>query len=258
MIIDANAWLGQWPFRQLRHNDVDGLLRLMDANGIDKAVVSSIHGIFYKNCQRANEELAEAVSGCHDRLLSFATLNPHYPGWERNLQLCRNDLGMRGLRVFPAYHQYDLTDGPSLEMIAAASELGWPVTITQRVVDVRQRHPMDTERLIGVAEFEAVVAACPQTSFIILNALGLEGSAMFAGNREGGRQVMTDISRMTAVMGNSMGVMVEKYGAGSLVFGTGFPFNYPRPALLKMDVLQADAATKEAIYHGNLERLLRL
>ena len=131
--------------------------------------------------------------------------------------------------------------------MSAATELGWPVTITQRVVDVRQRHPMDTERLIGAAEFEAVAAACPQTSFIILNALGLEGSAMFAGNQDGGRQVMTDISRMTAVMGNNMGAMIEKYGAGSLVFGTGIPFNYPRPALLKMDVLQADAATKEAI-----------
>ncbi len=258
MIIDGNAWLGQWPFRQLRHNDVGGLLRLMDANGIDKAVVSSIHGIFYKNCQRANEELAEEVAGYRDRLIPFATLNPLYPGWQRNVQLCRNELGMRGLRIFPAYHQYDLTDGPSLELIRVATEIGWPVTVTQRVVDVRQRHPMDTERLISAAEFEAVAAACPDTSFIILNALGLESSAMFGCNRDGGRQVMTDISRMTAVMGNNMGVMIERYGPGSLVFGTGIPFNYPRPALLKMEVLQADAAAKQAIYHGNLERLLGL
>lgn len=256
MIIDANSWLGHWPFRQLRYNDVDGLLRLMDANGIDKAVVSSIHGIFYKNVQRANEELAEAVEGHNDRLIPFATLNPLYPGWQRNLQLCRNDFGMRGLRIFPAYHQYDLTDGPSLELIGAATELGWPVSVTQRVVDVRQRHPMDSERLIGVGEMEAVAAACPDTSFIILNALGLESSPIFAGNRQDKRRVVTDISRMTAVMGNNMGALIENHGAGSLVFGTGMPFNYPRPALLKMDVLQADADAKEAILHGNMERML--
>ena len=56
-------------FRQLCHNDVDGLLRLMDANGIDKAAVSSTTAS--SRTPRANEELAEAVSGCHDRLLSL-------------------------------------------------------------------------------------------------------------------------------------------------------------------------------------------
>ncbi len=258
MIIDANAWLGHWPFRQLRYNDVDGLLHLMDANGIDKAVVSSIHGIFYKNCQRANEELAAEVAGCNDRLIPFATLNPLYPGWQSNLQMCRNDFGMWGLRIFPAYHQYNLTDGPSLELINAATELGWPVTVTQRVVDVRQRHPMDTERLISNAEFEAVAAACPNTSFIFLNALGLESSPMFAGNKQGERQIVTDISRMTAVMGNNMGTMIGNFGPGSLVFGTGMPFNYPRPALLKLGILHADNDSREAIQHANLERLLGL
>jgi hypothetical protein len=37
MLIDVNAYLGHFAFRQLRHNDPDGLLRLMDAKGIDKA-----------------------------------------------------------------------------------------------------------------------------------------------------------------------------------------------------------------------------
>jgi len=256
MIIDANAWLGHWPFRQLHYNDARGLLCLMDSSGIDKAVVSSIHGIFYKNCQRANEELAEQVRGHRDRLIPFATLNPGYPGWQRNLRLCRDELGMAGMRLFPAYHQYDLTDSSSLEMIAAATEMGLPIALPMRVVDVRQRHWMDRERNLTVSEMEAVVSACPKTSFIMLNALGLESSPMFAGNRDGGRQVMTDISRMTAVMGNNIGALIDNYGAGSVVFGTGIPFNYARPALLKLEVLRAEPEVKEAIAHGNLERLL--
>ncbi len=258
MIIDANAWLGHWPFRQLRHNDVPGLLGLMDANAIDMAVVSSIHGIFYKNCQRANEELAEAVKGHRDRLIPFAVLNPNYPGWQRNLRLCREHLDFRGLRLFPAYHDYTLTDASSLEMIGAATEMGMPVSLPMRVVDVRQRHWMDTERNLTVPEIEAVVKACPDTSFIILNALGLESSSVFAGNREGGRQVVTDLSRMTAVMGNNIGAVIDAYGAESIVFGTGIPFKYPRPALLKVEVLQADEAQKEKILSGNLRRILSL
>ena len=71
MIIDVNAYLGHWPFRQLRHNTVKGLLNLMDRNGIDKAMVSSINAIFYKNCHAGNEELAIEKIGrasCRERV----------------------------------------------------------------------------------------------------------------------------------------------------------------------------------------------
>ena len=34
MIVDTNAYLGPYAFRQLRHNTAAGLLRLMDEKGI--------------------------------------------------------------------------------------------------------------------------------------------------------------------------------------------------------------------------------
>ena len=37
MIIDTNAYLGFFAFRQIRHNTAPELLRLMDAKGIDRA-----------------------------------------------------------------------------------------------------------------------------------------------------------------------------------------------------------------------------
>ena len=46
MIIDVNASLGHYPFRRLRHNTADTLVALMDRNGIDRAVVSSLHAVF--------------------------------------------------------------------------------------------------------------------------------------------------------------------------------------------------------------------
>ena len=104
MIIDVNAYLGHWPFRQLRHNTASGLLKLMDKNGIDKAIVSSINAIFYKNCHSGNEELAAETKAHRDRLIPFATLNPEYPGWEDDLKHCHEDFGMTGLRLLPHYH----------------------------------------------------------------------------------------------------------------------------------------------------------
>ena len=37
-MIDANAYIGEWPFRRLNHAAPDALLRKMDALGIEKAV----------------------------------------------------------------------------------------------------------------------------------------------------------------------------------------------------------------------------
>lgn len=82
MLIDVNTYIGHWPFRQLRHNTAEAMVKRMDQHGIDQAVVASIHGIFYKNVHPANEELAKAVRRYRDRLIPFATLNPAYPGWE--------------------------------------------------------------------------------------------------------------------------------------------------------------------------------
>ena len=258
MIIDANAWLGHWPFRQLRYNDVPGLLRLMDANGIDMAVVSSIHGIFYKNCHRANEELAAQVDGHRDRLVLFATLNPNYPGWQRNLRLCREDLGMQGLRLFPTYHDYSLADASALELIEAAAELRMPVALPVRMVDIRQRHWMDTERTLTLPDLEVVVRRCLKATFIILNGLGFEWCSFLGEAHPTGRRIVVDLSRMTAVLQNSLGDTIARFGADAVVFGTGMPFNYPRPALLKLDLLEASDEDKERIRHGNMAQILGL
>ncbi|MCA9133557.1 MAG: hypothetical protein KDA45_10400 [Planctomycetales bacterium] len=46
MIIDVNAFLGHYPFRSLRGNTAESMLQTMDGNGIDYALVSSLHAVF--------------------------------------------------------------------------------------------------------------------------------------------------------------------------------------------------------------------
>lgn len=127
MLIDVNTYIGHWPFRQLRHHTATGLLKRMDQHGIDQAVVGSIHGIFYKNAHPANEELAKAVRRHRDRLIPFATLNPVYPGWEDDLRRSAEDLELGGIRLYPQYHGYRLTDQAGLELVDAVTALGWTV-----------------------------------------------------------------------------------------------------------------------------------
>ena len=50
--------------------------------------------------------------------------------------------------------------------------------------------------------------------------------------------------------------VVERFGAGRLVFGTGMPISDPAGAATKLRYAEVDDETKEMIAHGNLEGLL--
>ena len=53
--IDLNAWLGSWPFRGLRDNTPDTLIRRLDRAGIGTGCVSRIEAILHRSVQPANE-----------------------------------------------------------------------------------------------------------------------------------------------------------------------------------------------------------
>jgi len=135
MIIDTNAYLGFYAFRQLRHNTPSELLRLMDEKRIDLAMVSSASAITYRNAQSANEELAAAVASHRDRLIPFAVINPAYAGWKDDLRICHEQFGMKGLRLYPKWHNYSLSSGPGRDLIREATARGMVISIPIRVED---------------------------------------------------------------------------------------------------------------------------
>jgi hypothetical protein len=51
-------------------------------------------------------------------------------------------------------------------------------------------------------------------------------------------------------------VLIENLGPERVVFGSGMPFKYPDPALLKLEVLDAPEDVKQLIRSGNASRLL--
>ena len=90
MLIDINANIGHWPFRQTVNNTCETLLDRMDQYGTDISVVSNLNGIFYKDTQASNEELYKEINAdqrFHDRFLPFAIINPIYGGWKRDLEI---------------------------------------------------------------------------------------------------------------------------------------------------------------------------
>ena len=257
MIIDTNAYLGYFAFRQLRHNTADELLRLMDEKGIDKAIVSSASAITYRNTQPANEELAAVVKTHRDRLIPFAVVNPFYAGWRDDLKICCEQFGIRGLRLYPKWHNYALSDQCCLDLIHEATERSLILSIPIRVEDYRQRSWLVDVPDIPLGEIVELVRACPEARFALLNGIGYTRTPL--GKKDNGlpANYWIEISRLSATLANELGTLVSQLGAERVVFGSGMPFKYPDPALVKLEVLDASAETKDKIRGGNAIKLLK-
>ena len=104
----------------------DGILRTMDEAGIDFSVV--FPGGLPPDPRSINAELLTALKG-EDRLLPGCLINPTLgPLAVDELRRCV-DAGARSMKLMAAAHGYRL-DGPAPDAVmAAAAELGLPVTI---------------------------------------------------------------------------------------------------------------------------------
>ena len=251
-LLDINTWVGAWPFRQLRDGSVSGLLKRMDKHGIERAVVGSLTGVLYRNVQPANDELAKQTRRHTDRLVPFALMNPLDPSWDDDLKRCQ-DLGFKGLRLVPQYHEYKLTDPAALDLIDEGADLGWCVQVPQRIEDRRTRHPWDVARDIAPAEFVEAIKSRPKVGWMLLNALGLNGSQFPAKAR-----YVVDISRMTSVLQRNMQSFLDDAGPDRLAFGTGMNWSMPEPTLLKLELLDRPKKVKDGIAWRNAAKLLKL
>lgn len=258
MIIDVNAYLGHFAFRRLRHNTADSLVALMDAKKIDQAVVSSAAAITYRNAQAGNEEVMEQVKGQRDRLIPFAVINPFYAGWQDDLKICGEEFGMKGLRLYPKWHNYSLSSPCCKELINAATERGMVISIPIRVEDSRERSWLLNIPDIPLDEIVELVKAHPKARFLLLNGADYVRSPLGRKNNGLPANYAIEISRLSAVLANEIGQLIANLGPERLLFGTGMPFNYPDPALVKLEVLDVSEPDKEKICSQNATYWLRL
>ncbi|MBI4893324.1 MAG: amidohydrolase family protein [Acidobacteria bacterium] len=257
-MIDINAYLGHFAFRQLRHNTAEALLRLMDSRRIDRAVVSSAAAITYRNAQSANEELAAEIKSHRDRLIPFAVLNPAYAGWRHDLRVCSEEFGMRGLRIYPHWHAYKVDDAVCLELVREAAARKMPVSIPFRVEDRRQQSWLVDIPDMTQQEAIRIARAVPEAQFIFGNGSGFTGSELGRKNNGLPANYSIEISLLSSLAGNEVGQIIENLGAERVLFGTGMPFHYADGALVSLQALDAPAATKSKIAEGNARRLLGL
>lgn len=274
MIVETNAYIGHWPVRQLKYNTASGLLELMDRKKIDKAIVSSTHSIFYRNSHQGNLELVEEIKGLEDRFIPFATLNPNYPGWKSDLKQCVEELGMKGLRLHPYYHDYPMGDGKCRELINEATKYGLPISVSIAMEDQRQRH-----WLIKLPQVDApdgantqiinAIKSSPEATFILLT-MGYSGfrgydyqrilqetepKACPEQSRRKGKLFFA-ITNLRLTPDEEGAKQMREIGIKRVVFASQIPFKYPEVSFLRVESLPLSSEEKEKIYSRNIMELL--
>jgi predicted TIM-barrel fold metal-dependent hydrolase len=104
----------------------EDLLRSMDINGIDKAVVQNIGWVTHEMCERTNDYILETAQRYPSRLVGFCAIQPLAGDKAvRELQRCRKS-GARGIgELRPDIQAFNLCDPTLMGLVATtAVELG--------------------------------------------------------------------------------------------------------------------------------------
>jgi len=87
-----------------------------------------------------------------ERFIPFAVINPIYAGWRDDLEVCVKKMGMKGVRLYPKYHDYEITDPSLVELVKRVRDHGLPVAFKIRMIDSRIRSWMDIPFVVGHTE----------------------------------------------------------------------------------------------------------
>lgn len=261
MLIDINAHIGHWPFKKVKNNTCPTLLERMQEFDVDISVISNLNGVFYKDTQAANEELFDEIRSNKkfaNRFIPFAVLNPIYAGWQNDIETCHKKMGMKGICLYPLYHDYEITDPACIELVKNARDRGMIITFTHRIVDSRQRSWMDISKEWTMKDIMPIFHEVPDAKYFIVNA----ANGVTVDETE--RELLQKTNLLIDTSGRSLsnlGEMIRLYGKEKFAFGTHSPILDYLGGQLRIESLRKDEAddqTKELIRSGNAKRMLSI
>jgi len=115
VIIDFHAHNGSMDNYGMRER-ADEMLRAMDAAGVD---ICCVNNIFHSRASKGNDCTAAFVRKHPDRFIGILFVTPHYPE-EMEAEMVRavDDLGLRGMKIYPPYFTRTVAD-PAWEPVFA-------------------------------------------------------------------------------------------------------------------------------------------
>ena len=160
---------------------------------------------------------------------------------------------MRGLRLYPGYHGYDLSGDAAADLLAAASEQRLVVSVGCSFEDPRQRHPLDTAPDVAEHQLGPVASRFPMLRLLITNT-SLPVAEMVVHHAPYNGNVCFDTSSFSGPLSEAATSALRLVGPQRLLLGTHAPFKYPEVGLLRVQTMDTDDATRRAILGENALR----
>ena len=227
---DINTAVGHWPFQQLEYESPELLAGHLEKYHIAGALVVNTHGLFYRNVQNANIELAKWIAdkpfftGC-------ASINPAYPQWEKDLKRCVDEFGFRAVRMTPLYHGYGVDSQETDALLGVAGKLGIPVLIPQRIMDLRQRHHLDVNAIVVPEDVFTLAERHPECRIICTETVIVDNDLPRIAPL---KNLYIETSRQISGFSGLFNRIVDAVGAERVLFGSGTPFKEVLPSILKV------------------------
>ena len=240
---DCNAYFGLPTKRPLRPVETaEALLAEMDRAGIDRALVWHVAQHDYSPTV-GNEMLVRAIAA-HDRLVGCCVVlppqthemprAPHLFDWMASARL-------RAVRVFPLANRYEFH----------AATLGGVLEAMDR-----RQVPLLVSMARGVAwgDLYRLLEAIPSLVCVVCDHGCWGQDRLFRPLLDTFPNVYVDTAGY--LLDGGIEALVADYGAGRLVFGTGFPDHYHGGMMLTLRHARISDEDRQAIAGGNLVRLL--
>jgi predicted TIM-barrel fold metal-dependent hydrolase len=253
-MIDVNVSLSRWPCRTLPHDELPKLVEKLRAVGVTQAWAGSFDALLHKDIGGVNTRLAKACRRVPQELLRpFGTVNPMLPDWREDLRRCHEVQRMRGIRLYPNYHGYQLDHPLFAELLTLAAQRGLLVQLAVRMEDPRMQHPLMRVPDVDTKPLANLVSDCPQLQLVLLNSLQVvRGDALKSLVATG--RVYFEIATLEGVAGIAR--VLEQIPINRLLFGSHFPLFILESAVLKLRESELTAAQVKAITRANAQRLL--
>lgn len=242
-IIDINCAVGE-SFNSPRYRTAQGLVEWMDRYRLDHAV--TYQGVAMRDPELGNRQMLEdcAVSG--GRLSPCLVVNPSLqslgiPGEGSALERLRA-ARPAAIRTFHDDQKYPFTSFFAEKILSAAQELHMPVIVSPTYKPFMQFFP----------QLPSICADFPDVPLILLR-VGFNRSRVIFPVLEKLPNVYFDMSIMLDC--GQIDEIVERYGSGNLLFGSGLPDYEPSGALGLLYYSCISQEDKENIAHRNWERL---
>ena len=256
MRIDVNAFLGRYAFRKVPGGSPSSLVETMDRIGIDRAWLSNLSAILWKDPTEGNSVVYLAAAQ-QPRFRAVPAVHPGLANWKTVLdEAVKREAP--SVRADPWFYGLDPAGPPMHALAGACGELGVPLMMAVRLEDGRQRHPRDTTPELAPADVRAMVRADSRVRLIVTHAdREFIEQVHFGSTPQEAARILWDICWVWGPPEDHLELLLRTVGFERFTFGTGMPLRLPENSVAKLDLLELDPGHRALIEAGNLRAFRR-